>query len=198
MRTLQCIFLIAGVVLPSAAHDAKLAYVYCSARDKHVPTVVYSSPPISIPVGTLNCGDQVRVLGRKEDWVNIASTDGGRYVSIATLSRQKNRFVALDVPPLPEARPTTGKVLPQVISSPNPEYTQSARKAGVHGFIILKLTVGADGKAHDMSVVKGLGYGLDESAMKAVRLWKFEPALQDGVPVDFKAAVEVEFPPRVK
>jgi TonB family protein len=68
-------------------------------------------------------------------------------------------------------------------------------KAGIHGFVTLKLTVGVDRKAHSISVVQGLGYGLDESAVKAVQSWKFEPALRNGVPVDSKIAWELELPP---
>ena len=72
---------------------------------------------------------------------------------------------------------------------------KAALKAGIHGSVILMLTVGVDGKAHGISVVQGLGYGLDESAVKAVQSWKFEPALRSGIPVDAKMAWELEFPP---
>lgn len=201
MRTLQYVFLIAATAIPSAGHDtARVAYVYCpSGINPVLAATVYSSPPMSIPIGTLHCGDKVQVLERKEFWVRIAPTNGERYVPIATLSQRKNQFVALNLPLPPEPRLVdrrTGTLLPRVTSSPNPEYTQAALKAGIHGFVILELTVGVDGKAHDISVAQGLGYGLDESAMKAVRSWKFEPALRNGVPVESKIAWELEFPPR--
>jgi protein TonB len=90
--------------------------------------------------------------------------------------------------------PKTGKVPPRPTYSPNPEYTQNALDAGIHGVVILKLTVGADGAAHDVKVLHGLGYGLDDRAVETVQSWKFEPALQDGIPIDFTCAVEVSFP----
>jgi TonB family protein len=42
-------------------------------------------------------------------------------------------------------------------------------------------------------VVRGLGFGLDQKAIDAVRNWKFNPALKDGRPVDVQISVEVEF-----
>ena len=40
----------------------------------------------------------------------------------------------------------------------------------------LRVLVGADGKASDIRVVRGVGYGLDERAMETVRAWRFSPA----------------------
>jgi TonB family protein len=194
MRTLQCMFLIAAIGIPSAGQ--KVGYVYCSSRDNLLPTVVYSSPPMSLPVATLNCGDKVQVLGRRESWVRIAP---GRYVVMTTISQRKDRYVALNLP-LPPEPPVidrrTGTLMPRIISNPNPEYTEAALKAGVHGSVIIKLTVGKDGNVRDLKVLNGLGYGLDESAIKAVQSWKFKPALRDGIPVDCAVAVELDFPPK--
>ncbi len=39
----------------------------------------------------------------------------------------------------------------------------------------LSLTVGSDGRAHDIKVVKRLGHGLDEKAVEAVAMWTFDP-----------------------
>jgi TonB family protein len=191
-------FLTAAIAVPLVGYGTqKIGYVYCASPDDPVlATTAYSSPPMSIPVGSLNCGDKVRVLGRKESWVRIATSDGEQYVPITMLSQRNDRFVALNLPLPLEPRPKTGKVMPRLIYSPKAEYTQDALKAGIHGYVYLKLTIDADGKTHDVNVLNGLGYGLDENAVKAVQSWKFEPALQDGVPVEFKGAVEVEFPPK--
>jgi len=42
-------------------------------------------------------------------------------------------------------------------------------------------------------VIRGLGLGLDEKAIEAVRQWTFQPALKDGRPVDVQITVEVQF-----
>jgi TonB family protein len=42
-------------------------------------------------------------------------------------------------------------------------------------------------------VVHGLGYGLDERAVQAVRRWRFSPARRHGVTVDVRVQVAMEF-----
>jgi protein TonB len=82
---------------------------------------------------------------------------------------------------------------PQAISSPDPNYTEEARKAKKQGTCVLWLIVDAAGHPRDLKVVRGLGLGLDEKALEAVRQWRFQPALKDGRPVDVQISVEVEF-----
>ena len=194
---LQCLFLIAALAIPLAAQ--KVAYVYCTSPDSRVPAIVYSGPPIFLPLRTLKCGEKVQVAGRTESWIGIATNDGEHYVPMTALSQQNDRFVPINIPLPPVPRLTdrrTGIAMPRVSSHPDPEYTDAALKAGVHGTVIVKLTVGKDGSVRDLKVLSGLGYGLDESAMKAAQSWKFDPALKDGVPVDYVIAVELDFPPR--
>ena len=82
---------------------------------------------------------------------------------------------------------------PQAISSPDPDYTEEARKAKKQGTCVLWLIVDAAGHPRDIKVVRGLGLGLDAKALEAVRQWRFQPALKDGKPVDVQISVEVEF-----
>jgi TonB family protein len=46
----------------------------------------------------------------------------------------------------------------------------------MQGTVTLRVLVGTDGKAADIRVVRGIGYGLEERAMQTVRGWKFNPA----------------------
>jgi len=82
---------------------------------------------------------------------------------------------------------------PHVISRVDPQYTDEAHAAKVEGTVLLSVVVGADGIAHDINVVKGIGSGLDEKAVEAVQKWKFAPATKDGEPVRVKAQIEVNF-----
>lgn len=70
------------------------------------------------------------------------------------------------------------RVASQVICRicPDPLYSDEARKIKVQGSVILSVLVGADGRARDIRVISGLGMGLDENAIKAVRSWQFIPA----------------------
>ena len=84
--------------------------------------------------------------------------------------------------------------VPQVVSSPPPTYSEEARKAKLEGTVVLVLIVDEKGNPTKVSVVNGLGMGLNEKAIEAVKGWKFTPAFgRDGKPVAARIAVEVDF-----
>jgi TonB family protein len=56
-----------------------------------------------------------------------------------------------------------------------------------------RLIVGKDGHAQDVGVIRGIGYGLDEQAVRAIRTWRFKPAMKDGRAVPVYATIEVHF-----
>lgn len=87
-----------------------------------------------------------------------------------------------------------GVSVPQCVSCPMAEYSEKGRKAKIQGTVELAIVVGADGAVREASVTKGLGYGLDESALKAVKKWRLKPAVdRDGNPVATKMAVQMAF-----
>jgi TonB family protein len=86
-----------------------------------------------------------------------------------------------------------GVSAPRAIFSPDPEYSEEARKAKWQGTVVLWVVIGPDGKPRDVRVQRSLGMGLDEKAIEAVRSWKFEPAKKDGQPVAVQVNVEVNF-----
>ena len=86
-----------------------------------------------------------------------------------------------------------GVTAPRVIYSPEPEFSEEARKAKYQGTVVLWLVVGADGRARDIRVQRSLGMGLDEKAIEAIGQWRFEPGRKDGIPVAVQVNVEVNF-----
>lgn len=86
-----------------------------------------------------------------------------------------------------------GVSAPRPIYSPDPEYSEEARKAKYQGIVVLWVVVGPDGRPHDIRVQRALGMGLDEKAIEAVRKWKFEPAMKGTTPVAVQINVEVNF-----
>jgi protein TonB len=86
-----------------------------------------------------------------------------------------------------------GVSAPRPIYDPDPEYSEEARKEKFQGAVLLWVVVGADGKPRDIRVQRSLGMGLDEKAIEAVRLWKFEPSTLDGHPVAVQVNIEVSF-----
>jgi TonB family protein len=86
-----------------------------------------------------------------------------------------------------------GVSAPRAIYTPEPEFSEEARKSKYQGVVILEIVVGADGRVRDPRVIRSLGMGLDEKAKEAVRNWKFDPAKMNGRPVAVEMAVEVSF-----
>ena len=86
-----------------------------------------------------------------------------------------------------------GVSAPKALDTPDPEYSEEARKAKYQGTVLLWLIVDPDGKPRDIKVSRALGMGLDQKAIEAVRKWKFAPAEKDGRPVAVQINVEVNF-----
>jgi periplasmic protein TonB len=82
---------------------------------------------------------------------------------------------------------------PRAIYTPEPEFTEEARKAKYQGVVVLSAIVGADGRVHNPRVVRSLGMGLDERALEIVKLWKFDPGKKDGRPVPVEMGLEISF-----
>jgi protein TonB len=59
---------------------------------------------------------------------------------------------------------------------PYPLYTDEARHVKMQGTVTLRVLVGIDGRASEIRVARGVGYGLEERAVETVRGWKFTPA----------------------
>ena len=90
---------------------------------------------------------------------------------------------------------------PIKLDTPQPGYSEAARKAKYSGSVLLSVVIDKDGNTRDIRVIKPLGYGLDEKAIEAVTNWRFRPAMKDGHPVAVQANIEVNFhlldnPPR--
>jgi len=80
---------------------------------------------------------------------------------------------------------------PQCVYCPEPEKTP---KPTISGVVLLDVTVLADGKVVDPTVVKGPGMGLNEKALEQVRTWRMKPARgPGGKPVKCRVQIEVTF-----
>jgi periplasmic protein TonB len=86
-----------------------------------------------------------------------------------------------------------GVTVPQPIYSPEPTFSEEARKAKQQGIVTLLIIVASDGRPYDIHVRRSLGMGLDEKAIEAVSRWRFKPATLNGQPVATQIEVEVDF-----
>jgi periplasmic protein TonB len=90
-------------------------------------------------------------------------------------------------------RPGSGITPPSLLREVKPDYTEEARRRGINGDVELEIVVRSDGTVGDVRLKRGLGYGLDQRAIDAVRQWRFSPARRQGSPVDVLVEVAVEF-----
>ena len=93
----------------------------------------------------------------------------------------------------PVAKVGNGVSPPVMTNKHEPEYSADALSEKLQGTVMLSVTIGTDGMAHDIKLIKSLGFGLDERAAEAVSQWQFKPGTRDGVPVPVTATVEVNF-----
>jgi protein TonB len=97
--------------------------------------------------------------------------------------------------PAPSDHPTAVKPLAapvaayEVTTMPLPQgrcvgkYTDEAKQAAIEGTVVLDLIVDENGRTRDVQVVTGLGHGLTEAAIAAVKQCRFSPGEKDGTPV---------------
>lgn len=91
------------------------------------------------------------------------------------------------------ARMGPGMTAPSLLLKVEPQYSEEARLAKYQGTVVVSAVIGADGLAQSMRVIRGLGLGLDEQALKAIAQWKFKPGAKDGDPLPVQATIEVNF-----
>ena len=73
------------------------------------------------------------------------------------------------------------------------KYPEIAKKAGVEGRVFVQFVVNTDGTVVDPVVVRGIGAGCDEEAVRAVATAKFKPGRQRGKPVPVKMSLPITF-----
>jgi protein TonB len=90
-------------------------------------------------------------------------------------------------------RPGSGIEAPRLLREVKADYTDDARRRGITGDVVLEIVVRRDGTVGDVKILQGLGAGLDQRAVNAVRQWRFSPARRRGEAVDVIVEVAVEF-----
>ena len=169
---------------PKVPHERPRARVAPVAAETPPPKIV--PPPEQPPAPA---GDTAPVFG-----VSMESTSQAGSGPAMPVGRTPRPTLA----PRADADPTRGGVTPvpayQVTKMPIPEarcqregkYTAEALKAAIEGTVILDLLIDDHGRVRDVQVVSGLGHGLTEAAIAAVKQCPFTPAEKDGAPVAFR------------
>ncbi len=122
---------------------------------------------------------------------------------VIDLDAELNLDEPLDMPPPPEEEDDEDffvvvENMPELIGGlaalqKNIRYPEMARKAGIEGRVIVQFIVNEQGKVEDPRVIRGVGGGCDEEALRAVRKANFKPGRQRGKPVRVQYSLPVIF-----
>jgi TonB family protein len=72
-------------------------------------------------------------------------------------------------------------------------YPELAKRSGVEGKVYVLAMINANGDVDKVQIIRGLGAGLDEAAMDAVKATKFKPGKQRGKPVNVQVSIPIVF-----
>jgi TonB family protein len=127
---------------------------------------------------------------------NGTATADTRPRSSATV--QSAGFASADVPAPPTVRShltdTAARTVPaEILSKPTPTYTPEARSLRIQGEVLLEAVLEASGSLRVVRVVRGLGHGLDDNAVRAAEQIHFKPAMKDGQPTDSTVVLHIIF-----
>ena len=128
----------------------------------------------------------------------VATGDGSGKVSASHGTVRQAGFgeaeVAAKTPIKNASLESRAKTIPAEITfKPRPAYTDEGRQLKIEGEVLLNVIFTANGQIKISGVVRGLGHGLDESAIRAAEKIQFKPALKDGQPTDFPAVLHILF-----
>ncbi len=129
----------------------------------------------------------------------VTTGDNSGQVSASRGTVHQGGFGDADVPapPTVRSRPAEAanpKTTPaEIVSKPVPTYTDEARSLKIQGEVLLEVVLEASGKLRIVRVVRGLGHGLDDAAVRAAEQIRFKPALRDGQPADSTAVLHIIF-----
>jgi TonB family protein len=84
---------------------------------------------------------------------------------------------------------------PKIVDRTEAVYTEEAKAAGAAGTVIVEALIDRSGFVREATAVKPMGYGLSESAVEAVKQWRFEASVHKVAPVEVVHEVTIEFKP---
>ena len=119
-----------------------------------------------------------------------------------TMNRIKIEIPNIDLPSIAGGGPflgnwagnplAEGDVLP--IVRIDPQWPREALIEGIEGYVVVEVTIGADGSVKDVHVIQAEPKRMfDRNVIRAVLKWKFKPRIINGVPVERKAIQMLEF-----
>ena len=127
--------------------------------------------------------------------LDLARASGNPRVAAALSDDASETGISQSLPdPLDEGPVRVGGAIPEPrrIHAVPPIYPPIAKDASISGIVILEIVVDPAGDVTEATVLRSIGL-LDRAAVDAVRQWKYEPTLLNGVPVSVVMTVTVAF-----
>ena len=146
-------------------------------------------PPVEAPVVAIAANDQTRpgraraIAGRSAVSRILARAEASGLARASDLARvMAPESVTARAAARAEARIglAAGSSRRRLLKEVKPDYSEEARRRGIEGDVVMEIVVRHDGSVGDVRVLQGLGHGLDERAIAAVRRWRFAPATRQG------------------
>jgi TonB family C-terminal domain len=114
------------------------------------------------------------------------------------LLESPNTFASLNVLPQEDPYAAFAEVMPEPVGGmaaivKKVTYPEMARKNGIEGKVYVLVMVNEKGGVDDVKVIRGIGAGCDEAAVKAVKESKFTPGKNKGVNVKVKLSLPIVF-----
>jgi TonB family protein len=167
------------------------------------PTVpnVQRTPEPAVRVGAFETIAATRPRAREAAVVSAGFGDASARGTVRALpaaavaSGGFDREVAPPPPVAPSAAPATafGDSSIEILFKPKPRYTDEAEALGIQGTVVLEVEFTASNEIRVLRVIRKLGHGLDEAAVRAAEQIRFKPARRQGVAVDSRVTVQIEF-----
>ncbi len=158
---------VAPYKLPGTAHGVELLTYYDPGSAVHAPSVTAPKKPVTVAKAAVAAPAPVPTP--------VASAQAGEQSAAMSGIGQGDISLALE------------KYFPY----PRPDL--SALPRGTRGDVILDAVVGPDGKIAELTLVQGLGPGIDEVVIATVKQWSYTPAMKGGVPVPSKQELHFHY-----
>lgn len=114
---------------------------------------------------------------------------------VASGAVQASGFASADVPAAPTVRShsdSAAQAVPaEILSKPTPVYTPEAKSLRIEGEVLVEVVLQASGSLRVTRVLRGLGHGLDDNAVKAAEQIHFKPAMVNGRPTDSTVVLHI-------
>jgi len=171
----------ADIQMLTTAEPPKITPVLAVPPSVNVPDMTSASAPI-LNLGSTN--STVRIGGLGKNGGTGVGDNGGPGAGIGGPGVGSDGFTHVGLP---------GVRAPVLTYEVQPDFSEEARKSKFSGNVQVYLIVDEQGRPTHVRVARGVGMGLDEKAVEAVRQYKFKPAMQNGKPVKVDLYIDVNF-----